>query len=125
MGWYEAIKDAIGVAQKADNIDLTRQLLDVQKEMMDIQQENFELKKHVQELNEIIDKTSHVEYNDVRNAVYEVLEDGKENGPYCTHCWEADKKLISLLKSGATRYKCPHCKTEVKLYEPSEADLLK
>jgi hypothetical protein len=39
VGWYEALKDAIAVAQKADNLALMRQLLDAQRELLDMQAE--------------------------------------------------------------------------------------
>lgn len=52
MGLYEGIKDAIGLAQKADNIDLYKQLLDLgaqalemQAEITRLREENAELKK--------------------------------------------------------------------------------
>ena len=52
MGLYEGIKDAIGIAQKADNIELYRQLLDLGAQALDMQaeitrlrEENAELKK--------------------------------------------------------------------------------
>lgn len=46
MGLYEGIKDAIGLAQKADNIDLYKQLLDLGAQALDMQAEisNFEKK---------------------------------------------------------------------------------
>ena len=31
MGWYEAIKDGISLAQKADNLPLVQSLIDAQK----------------------------------------------------------------------------------------------
>ena len=32
MGWYEIFKDVLSMAQKADNVELVRQLLAMQKE---------------------------------------------------------------------------------------------
>ena len=125
MGWYEVLKDAISVAQKADNLGLLRELMDAQKEMMDMQQENFEYKKKNAELEDIINKINRIEYNADRTAVFEIDDQSKRSGPYCTHCWEILHKTISLLPSRGMYYKCPHCNVEVKLYFGSDEDLLK
>lgn len=114
MGWYEAIKDGLSIAQKADNIELTKQLLEIQKEMQDLQQENFELRKEITELKELDSKE--IEYDDNRTAVYEVKEGNKKEGPYCTRCWEVDRKLVSVhivKKSMRDAYACPQCESEV------------
>ena len=116
MGWYEAVKDAASLAQKADNVGLMKQLLDALKEMMDMQQENFELKKNIEELKAIIEKSKHIKYSNERGAIYVVADDGSEEGPYCTHCWELDKATISLHRRSVSHYECPHCKAGVKSY---------
>lgn len=43
MGWYEAIKDGISLAQKADNLLLVQNLIDAQKQILDLMNENNEL----------------------------------------------------------------------------------
>lgn len=47
MGWYEAIKDGIAVAQKVDNIPLVSELIDAQKQILDLIQENQVLKEKI------------------------------------------------------------------------------
>ena len=116
MGAYDVIKDAVSLAQKVDNTDLMRKLLDLQQELLDIQEQNFRYKKQIEELQAIIEKTKRIEYTKERSSVYEILEDGTKEGPYCTHCWETNKKTVSLLKSHGSHYECPHCKASVKLY---------
>ena len=39
MGLYEGIKGAIGIAQKADNIELYKQLIDLSSQALDMQTE--------------------------------------------------------------------------------------
>ena len=114
MGWYEAAKDAITAAQKADNIPLLQQLLDMQREMQDMQQQNFELKKRIAELEE--EESHKVKYNELRSAVYEVTDEGDEIGPYCTRCWEVDKKLVSVHRADTCTqeyFYCSHCKSKM------------
>ena len=50
MGLYEGIKDAIGIAQKADNIELYKQLLDLGAQALDLQAEVARLKEENAEL---------------------------------------------------------------------------
>ena len=45
MGFYDAFKDALNLAQKADNIELYRQLLDLSAQALDLQAENAILKE--------------------------------------------------------------------------------
>ena len=45
MGIYDAFKDALNVAQKADNVELYRKLLDLSAQALDLQAENARLKR--------------------------------------------------------------------------------
>ena len=107
MGVYEAFKDAISLAQKADNLELYRQLLDLNAQVLDLQVENTKLKEENAELrkkrnlaNEIV---RHKEpYITLRNDVNDLC--------YCSHCWDSQQLLIQVNchKNGA--FECPHCK---------------
>ena len=48
--WYEAIKDGITAAQKADNIPLVNNLIEAQKQILDLIYENNKLKNENAEL---------------------------------------------------------------------------
>ena len=43
MGLYEGLKDVANIVQKADNIDLYRQLLDLSAQALDLQNKVSEL----------------------------------------------------------------------------------
>ena len=43
MGFYDAFKDVLNMAQKADNIDLYRQLLDLSAQALEMQEEIIKL----------------------------------------------------------------------------------
>ena len=79
MGLYEAFKDAISVAQKADNVELYRQLLDLSAQALDMQaeiarlkEENTELRKRRDVASEIIrhDEPCRTLKNDNQNNGY-------------------------------------------------------
>ena len=50
MGFYDAFKDVLNMAQKADNIDLYRQLLDLSVQALEMQEEIVRLKAENKEL---------------------------------------------------------------------------
>ena len=56
MGLYDAMKDAINLAQKADNIELYRQLLDLSAQALELQAEVARLKEENAELRKLAEK---------------------------------------------------------------------
>lgn len=107
MSLYEMAKDAVSIAQKADNIELIQKLLDIgneaqilQQKVIDLSKENTKLKEHIQ----IKDKLKFI-----NNTYILQTENEDDFGPYCTTCWDDRSKLIRLHKDGG-RYYCPVCK---------------
>jgi hypothetical protein len=98
MGIYEAIKDAIVVAQKADNVDLQKQLLALQTQVIELVEENRALKSQL---------TTRAQLKFERNG-YTL------NGErFCSACWDKDGKLVHLrepsVDQGGSPW-CPACK---------------
>ncbi|MCF6466361.1 hypothetical protein [Clostridium sp. Cult2] len=93
MSIYDAIKDAVNIAQKADNIELYRILLDVQKQSSDLLEENNSLKKQIDKLidDSHIDKTLIFKHN-----CYYKEDDKNFEKPFCTNCWDNNRKLIRM-----------------------------
>jgi len=109
MGLYEGIKDVARVIQKADNIDLYKQLLDLsaqalelQNEITNLHQENVNLKKEL----EITDDIERYE------KIFVTRKSDVVKIKYCAHCWDAERKLIQIDCYDSGRFYCPHCKTE-------------
>jgi hypothetical protein len=44
---------------------------------------------------------------------------------YCTHCWDAEHKLIQVQSSDTGRFRCPHCKTEGTYDKEKNSDYYK
>lgn len=109
MGLYDAFKDVISVAQKADNIELYRQLLDLRAQALDLQEnlakakaENAELKKKKDLANEIV---RHEE------PCITLKSDGQKLY-YCSHCWDSQQLLIQISCHPDGTFDCPHCKAK-------------
>lgn len=108
MSFYEAFKDAMNMAQKADNIELYRQLLDLSAQALGLQAEVARLKEENAELRKKEDLSSSI----IRHTEPFITKVGdKTNLRYCSHCWDAEQKLIQLRcdEEDAT-FVCPHCK---------------
>lgn len=110
MGMYDMFKDAVSMAQKADNIELVKTILELQQEVLDMQEKNRELNEENRKLKGLIDELKIVEFKD--DCYY---FDG--DGPYCSRCYDAEKKKIRMLKRdtgiGTIYDRCPNCGNEV------------
>lgn len=95
MSIYDAFKDVIQIAMKADNLELYRQLLDLSAQALDLQAENARLK----EVNESLMKRKITEDRIVRhNSPYLTLSDDELKLKYCAVCWDSDQTLIQMLE---------------------------
>ncbi len=108
MGLYEGIKDVAKVVQQADNIELYRQLLDLSAQALDMQAEIARLKEE----NEALKKKRNMADKIIRHLEpYITLEGEKPTLVYCSHCWDADGRIVQLNcnESNGT-FSCPHCR---------------
>lgn len=107
MSIYDGLKDAVSIARQADNIELYRMLLDIQKESMDLLHENNELKRKIRELEDdsYIDKTLVFKGN-----CYYKKDDSDYKEPYCTVCWDKNRKLIRMHTGDSFNTKIADCK---------------
>ena len=94
MGIYEKIKDITNVIQKADNIDLYRQLLDLGKDALDMQEEIANLKTENQQLRDELSLNSRIVRH--KGELFITLEGDEDEIHYCSNCWGDRKKLIQL-----------------------------
>lgn len=104
MGLYEGIKDVAKVIQKADNIDLYRQLLDLSAQALDLQLEVAALKTENAELKK--GKAIESQIERYKGQKYITLTNDSQKIKYCSFCWDSDRKLIQVTGSGIDT----HCK---------------
>ncbi len=109
MRLYEAFKEVLSIAQKADNIELYRQLLDLSAQVLDMQEAIAKLKK---ENSEFKVKKS-IACKIVRHIEPVVtLKNDSMNLRYCSHCWDSQQLLVQLNCHEDGTFDCPHCKTK-------------
>lgn len=109
MGLYDGLKDVAKIVQKADNIELYRQILDLSQQALDMQEEIYRLKIE----NTEIKKSKEIENQIVRyqNELFITLKNDELNIKYCSNCWDTDRKLIQVHKYEDFTTLCPNCKT--------------
>ena len=108
MGVFEIIKEVVKLAQKIDNVDLSRQILSLQTEIMGLLEENRILKEEIRSLREKSAIQGDLEFDG--SNYYHYDPHGNTNGPYCQVCWDVDKRLVREIK-GATpgTHFCVYC----------------
>jgi hypothetical protein len=84
MGWYEAIKDLIGVADRLRDADLKGKLADVQMEGAKLAEENSRLRDSLRECREQARVRQDLVYKD---NVYWNRSD--QSGPFCPKCFDS------------------------------------
>ncbi|OAK70084.1 hypothetical protein [Lederbergia galactosidilytica] len=110
MDIIKGIKDVAEVVRKADNIGLYAQILDLQKEALELVEENSKLKRRI----ELFQDNKHIQENlIVSDNRYFLNLNEKEDGPFCTACWDSESKLIRLHEDnygqGVIVHRCPIC----------------
>lgn len=93
MSIVDNIKDVANIVRKADNIDLYRQILDLQQEALELVEENNNLKTELQEIRKSTDIQEKLVFED--NS-YFIRDEYRNDGPYCTTCWDYEGKLVRM-----------------------------
>lgn len=116
MGIYDAFKDAISIAQKADNIDLYHRLLDLSSQAIELQNKVYELTEENRSLKIKIDElqSSNIVEEDIELLPqgYLIRKSEKDSGidiRYCAACWQNFRKLMPYTKSIGRTLQCNNC----------------
>ncbi len=108
MGLYEGIKDVANLVQKADNIELYKQLLDLSAQALDMQSKISELTAENKTLKEQQDFSNKIERH---KEPYLTLKGDEQQIFYCSHCWDVKKILIQCdCNNHIGQMYCPECK---------------
>lgn len=96
--------------QEAGKIELYQKLIEVQAIISQVQEENQNLRETAARLEEILKIKGTLKYE--QNSWFECDETGKKvAGPYCSRCWDLNKKLIHLHETASRGlFRCPECK---------------
>ena len=112
MAIYDFIKDALTIAQQADNVDLYKKLLEIGRMALELQNENAELKKKIEEYAQ----AQKFEEDIVRHTepYYTLKSEGEESDIYyCATCFGKENKKIQMVYMDGYKLWCPACKTSL------------
>lgn len=118
MGIYDVAKDALSIAQKADNIDLYQKILEIQALALDLQYDNSKLIEEIKKLKRDEEIDSKLIF---KNNSYYMKDNEKEDGPFCSMCWDKDRKLVRMHKDDSYpyyRWICPVDNSSFTTREP-------
>ncbi len=93
MAIFDELKSVASTLQEAGKIEQYRQILDAQKELLEMQKQIADLTSENRELKERLAIKESLIFKD--NA-YWIEKDNKKDGPFCTCCWDNDKKTIRM-----------------------------
>jgi len=91
MSVIDTAKEAVMLVQKIDNIDLYKKILELQSDALKMVEENGKLHDRIRELETGLAIKDTLTFEDNH---YFVVKNGTKDGPFCTLCWDNDRKLI-------------------------------
>lgn len=103
--------------------DLKIKISQLVGENLQLKEDNFKLKKKLEDQKkqeEISNSLIH------ENNHYYAKIDTNKGEPFCTNCWDTNRKLVNLHKGnfsdGVQYYKCPSCSTQTSIgtYTPRQ-----
>ena len=108
MGILDTAKDVVTLVQKADNLELVKQILTLQSDIMKMMEENRLLKDENRALREQLQVKRNLVFRE--NSYWMPKEDGFEDGPFCSTCQDVDGKLVRMTECAtAGVYYCKAC----------------
>jgi len=94
MAIFDELKSIGKILQEAGKIEQYQQILETQKKLLEMQKKIQELEKKDRELKEKLEIKENLIFE--KNAYWIKKENGEKDGPFCSVCWDADRKLIRL-----------------------------
>jgi hypothetical protein len=118
MAVFDELKSIAKVLQEAGKIELYQKILDVQQQLLEMQNTIFELNSENKVLKETMETQETLVFE--RNA-YWIVKDQTKDGPFCSRCWDDQKKTIRLLPLGnPAYYSCKNCENKSILVYPEK-----
>lgn len=114
MGLYEGIKDVAKVIQKADNLELYKNLLDLSSQALDMQAEISALQKENEELKAKLFQKERIFRH---KGLYITLEGEEQGIVYCSVCYGKESTFIQMFDYDEECYRCPVCGTFAYKYD--------
>lgn len=106
MAVVETIKEVAKLVQQINNMELYQKILELQVQIRELLDENHASKRRIRELEEGQSIQESLEF---RHNMYWRRTASGEEGPFCSGCWDAHRKLMRLLTLKNGVLSCPGC----------------
>ena len=103
------------ILKEAGKIDQYRQILEIQEKLLEMQKEIVGL----EEKNKVLEEKLKIkEELFFENNAYWFIKEDKKDGPFCSCCWDNEKKTVRMQPGGnPAYYSCPKRENKsVKIY---------
>ena len=113
MGWYEALKDVLTVADRLRDAELKQRLAAVQVECANLAEDNARMRQELVEMRQQVQTRQEMKWRE--NVYWRELDGGNTEGPFCPKCLDGSGKASRMAeRSEDTFWRCPVCLTAVK-----------
>lgn len=116
MNALESLKGLASMVKRINDIELYSKIIDFQTEVFELIEENHELKQEIKSLKQNIEilKQEELLENELcfKGHFYYKTTEKEEDGPYCSSCWDNNRKLIRAHISDSMGFnigRCPIC----------------
>ncbi|MEK7719795.1 MAG: hypothetical protein AAB347_09330 [Bacteroidota bacterium] len=119
---YELSKTVANVELKEAIVSLRDECVNIKHENVSLKDELLETKKKNMELRTKLELESSLVFHD--DCYWKRTDNEKEDGPYCSSCFDDKKKLVRLLflDFNPEYSMCPNCKSQIHLLRGRKAE---
>lgn len=110
MGIMDNAKNIAELVKKYNDQELYEKIMSLREQILSLREENIGLKEKIKTM----EKAFEIKEKLIKDGnCYFRASDTEKKQPYCMTCWDADKKLVSLMRErgvGGTRIRCNICR---------------
>lgn len=112
MGWYEALKDAVTVADRLKDSELEHRLAAVRVECAKLAEENAKLRQDLLELRTQVKTRQEMRFQN--NVYWRQDADNQLEGPYCPKCLDGSNRSARMTEPpNWHNWVCPVCQCAI------------
>ena len=109
----ETFKDVFTLVQKTDNIELINKIIALQTDAMGVMEENRTLKDKARALEDALELKGKMQFD--KDAYWMGEGRTEKEGPYCSRCFDMDRKPVRMLQRYNDYFACTQCETKVQI----------
>ncbi|SPF32090.1 hypothetical protein SBA1_1030024 [Candidatus Sulfotelmatobacter kueseliae] len=116
MGILENARQVASAVQEIHNLELYQRVLGLHSDIIELVEENNRLRQENEELRKQKETQGKLRLSTTGHVYYLFNEGGQqEDGPFCTVCWDIDRKLVRPFayrnEDGSGGHICEFCRS--------------